>query len=124
MKSVSVAIVDDHKLFCRSLEVMVNRFKGFSVLFTASDGLDFIGKLRKQLRMPDIVIMDQFMPIMDGYQFREYQLANTQIKDIPVVVMSADGHIIEKSMRTSAHDYIKKPLDIFHLLTVVEKFVA
>jgi DNA-binding NarL/FixJ family response regulator len=66
MKSVSVAIVDDHKLFCRSLEVMVNRFKGFSVLFTASDGLDFIGKLRKQLRMPDIVIMDQFMPIMDG----------------------------------------------------------
>ncbi len=66
MKSVSVAIVDDHKLFCRSLEVMVNRFKGFSVLFTASDGLDFIGKLKKQLRMPDIVIMDQFMPIMDG----------------------------------------------------------
>ena len=66
MKSATVAIVDDHKLFCRSLEIMVNRFKGFSVLFTASDGLDFIGKLKKQLRMPDIVIMDQFMPIMDG----------------------------------------------------------
>ena len=66
MKPVSVAIVDDHKLFCRSLEVMVNRFKGFSVLFTASDGLDFIAKLKKQLRIPDIVIMDQFMPIMDG----------------------------------------------------------
>jgi DNA-binding NarL/FixJ family response regulator len=66
MKPVTVAIVDDHKLFCRSLEVMVNRFKGFSVLFTASDGLDFISKLKKQLRMPDIVIMDQFMPIMDG----------------------------------------------------------
>lgn len=66
MKSITVAIVDDHKLFCRSLEIMVNRFRGFSVLFTASDGLDFIGKLKKQLRMPDIVIMDQFMPIMDG----------------------------------------------------------
>ncbi|MBS1531887.1 MAG: response regulator transcription factor [Bacteroidetes bacterium] len=62
----SIAIVDDHKLFCRSLEVMVNRFKGFSVLFTASDGLDFINKLQKQIRTPDIVIMDQFMPIMDG----------------------------------------------------------
>jgi len=66
MKSVSVAIVDDHKLFCRSLEVMVNRFKGFSVLFTASDGLDFINKFQKQIRTPDIIIMDQYMPIMDG----------------------------------------------------------
>jgi len=66
MPSVTVAIVDDHKLFCRSLEVMINRFRGYAVLFTASDGLDFINKLKTQLTLPDIVIMDQFMPIMDG----------------------------------------------------------
>lgn len=66
MGSVTVAIVDDHKLFSRSLEVMINRFRGYSVLFTASDGLDFIHKLKMQLNRPRIVVMDQFMPIMDG----------------------------------------------------------
>jgi len=66
MRAVTVAVVDDHKLFSRSLEVMINRFRGYSVLFTASDGLDFIHKLKMQLSKPDIVIMDQFMPIMDG----------------------------------------------------------
>lgn len=66
MRSVTVAVVDDHKLFSRSLEVMINRFRGYSVLFTASDGLDFIHKLKMQLTRPQIVVMDQFMPIMDG----------------------------------------------------------
>ena len=65
MKSVTVAIADDHNLFAKSMEIMINRLRGYTVLFTASDGLDFIHKIKTKGK-PDIVIMDRIMPIMDG----------------------------------------------------------
>jgi len=124
MKSTTVAIVDDHNLFCRSLEVMINRFRGYAVLFTASDGIDFIHKLKMQLTMPDIVIMDQFMPIMDGSSTVAWLKQNHP--EIPVIALSInynEGAVFNLA-KSGVKGYLLKDaeLDEFkHSLEVIRK---
>jgi DNA-binding NarL/FixJ family response regulator len=65
MKITTIAIVDDHKLFGRSLEILMKRFTDYDVIFCSSDGLDFTQKISPKFK-PEIVLLDQNMPHMDG----------------------------------------------------------
>jgi DNA-binding NarL/FixJ family response regulator len=65
MEITSVAIIDDHKLFLKSLELLIGKFPEYKVLFCSTDGLDFTQKVNPKL-MPDVVLLDQNMPNMDG----------------------------------------------------------
>ena len=112
MKPVTVAIVDDHKLFCRSLEIMVNRFKGYSVLFTASDGIDFINKLQKQLRVPQVVIMDQYMPIMDGTATVMWLKENCPQISVITLSINYNEDVVLKMAKNGVKGYLLKDADL------------
>ena len=47
----------------------------------------------------DAILLDCEMPVMDGYQFREAQMKDPRFAQIPVVIMTADGHIQSKSTK-------------------------
>jgi two-component system, chemotaxis family, chemotaxis protein CheY len=64
------------------------------------------------------------MPVMDGFAFRKEQESVASWAGIPVVVMSADGNVVEKKLRAGAQDYLKKPVDIGILLDVVKKHLG
>lgn len=110
MNPVTVAIVDDHKLFSRSLEVMVNRLRGYSVLFTASDGLDFIHKVEKQ--RPDIVIMDQWMPIMDGATTVSWLRQNLPGIAVIVLSMNYNEEVVLKMVKSGVKGYLLKDAEL------------
>src|SRR3954462_6444865 len=56
----------------------------------AADGAQALEYLRKH-RLPRIIVLDLMMPNMDGWQFREAQLADARLRDIPVVIITAGG---------------------------------
>jgi CheY-like chemotaxis protein len=60
---------------------------GYSVV-TAADGREALQMLRSGLR-PSVILLDVMMPVMDGREFRHVQRADPDLRDIPVVVMSA-----------------------------------
>jgi CheY-like chemotaxis protein len=60
------------------------------------------------------------MPIMDGYRVREAQGKDPELAQIPVVIMSADGHAMEKQTKINAAAFIKKPLDIDRLVQTLQ----
>lgn len=68
---------------------------------------------------PDLILLDLMMPVMDGATFRENQLKNPRLADIPVVVISAftDAARLAASMRPK--HTLPKPLDMNALLKVV-----
>jgi CheY-like chemotaxis protein len=72
----------------------------------------------------DLIILDLMMPVMDGFEFRSRQKADVQISGIPVIVMSADGHVSEKMKRASVEDYVKKPVDISSFLETIARKLA
>ena len=56
----------------------------------ASNGREALQMLRDGLR-PSAIVLDLMMPVMDGWDFRNEQLRDPTLKDIPVVVITATG---------------------------------
>src|SRR5206468_11567374 len=87
---------------------------------TAEDGEDALGKLRAA--PVDLVLTDFVMPRMNGYQLCRELRADTALKSLPIVLMSAKGDKIRGQFvqQTGAVDAITKPFDARGLLAVVE----
>lgn len=68
---------------------------------------------------PRLILLDLMMPEMDGWQFREEQLKDAALKDIPVVVMTAsrglDGSPIP------AQEVLYKPIGLGEIIDAVER---
>jgi DNA-binding NarL/FixJ family response regulator len=66
MKVYKVVVVDDHTLFRNGLKLLLNSFEDMNLVAEAANGFDFI-KLLEQI-IPDVVLMDIDMPVMDGIE--------------------------------------------------------
>jgi CheY-like chemotaxis protein len=73
--------------------------------------------------MPDLIILDLWMPVLSGDQVLSMIRTTPAYKDLPVIIMSAsrDGEQIANDHLASA--FIAKPFDYDHLLTVVDGFL-
>ena len=80
--------------------------------------------LLREGRVPKVILLDLMMPVMDGFTFRREQEKDSAWARIPVVVMSADGHVDEKKARAGAVAYLRKPVDIHELLRVVRSHLG
>lgn len=63
---ISVGIVDDHQLFLKALSLMLSGFANFTVIVEALNGKDLQEKLKFIPAVPDIMLIDVNMPLMDG----------------------------------------------------------
>ena len=92
----------------RDLVAFTLRFAGYEV-FTATNGEEAI-ELAPQVK-PDLVLMDVRMPRMTGYEACRALKANPDLKDIPVVFLSAKGQEseIQQGLESGAEDYLLKP---------------
>jgi len=73
---INIGLVDDHQLFSKSLEMMLGSFKGFSVVVDARNGADLQEKLKSIDVLPDILLIDVNMPIMNGAQTATWMRSN------------------------------------------------
>ncbi len=71
---------------------------------------------------PALILLDLMMPIKNGYIFRQDQMKQVHLKDIPVIVMSADGNFSRNQLRISANDYIKKPFELLDFLAKINGY--
>lgn len=109
-------VEDDEEIRLALTDVLEDH--GFQAV-TAVNGKAALELLGNSLRHPDLILLDLMMPVMDGATFRENQLKNPRLADIPVVVISAftDAARLAASMRPK--HTLPKPLDMNALLKVV-----
>lgn len=62
----TIGLVDDHQLFLKSLQLMLNSFQVYEVVVEALHGEDLIQKLKAGTTVPDVMLVDVNMPVMDG----------------------------------------------------------
>jgi DNA-binding NarL/FixJ family response regulator len=102
-----IALVDDHTLLRNGLASIVNSFDGYSVLFEANNGKDFIRQL-KNYNAPEIVLLDINMPEMNGLDTADWIKQNLpSIKILVLSVMDTDTIIISM-LKKGARGYILK----------------
>jgi two-component system chemotaxis response regulator CheY len=69
--------------------------------------------------LPDLILLDLMLPRLDGWGFRERQLADNRLSGIPVVVLSAVGEIVRP---IKADHLLRKPVAPDTLLASIERF--
>ena len=92
--------------------------EGFSVA-AARNGKEALDYLHGA-HAPKVILLDLYMPVMTGWEFREAQKKDAAIADIPVVVVTAFGSGMTKQI--DANVVMHKPLDLDRLLTVIREY--
>lgn len=107
----------------RDLVAFTLRFAGHEV-FSASNGEEAVDMAPKV--NPDLILMDVRMPRMTGYEACKAMKANPDLKDIPVVFLSAKGqeNEIQQGLDAGAEDYLLKPFAPDKLTESVKTILA
>ncbi|HEY2385432.1 MAG TPA: response regulator [Candidatus Binatia bacterium] len=113
----SVLLIDDDVTASEPLEELL-QLEGIDVVL-AGDGAEAHAHLRGGAR-PCVIVLDLRMPGMDGYEFREEQLRDPALARIPVIVMSGDGLVDERSLELGIDEYLRKPIDVDQFITAIE----
>jgi two-component system cell cycle response regulator DivK len=124
MKKGSVAkilVVEDNQ-DNREMVVKVLKFNGYDVI-EAVDGEEGIEKAKTEA--PALILLDIYLPKMDGYEVAKRLKADKGLKDIPVIALTA--HAMkgnrEQALAAGCDGYISKPIDIRELPKQIEQFL-
>ncbi|MFD1255979.1 response regulator [Mucilaginibacter terrae] len=77
-----------------------------------------------ETEQPDILLIDLWMPGLSGDQVVRQLRKNEQLKQIPIVVISASKDGKEIAYAAGADDFLEKPYDLDALIDIVEKQLA
>jgi CheY-like chemotaxis protein len=91
----------------------------------AQDGLDALARIEELRRndssTPSAIVLDYMMPRCSGEQFRERQLANPGIADVPVVLVSAVSDLPQHGALLRPFGVLQKPVDPDRLTAMVRR---
>lgn len=104
---MKIAMVDDHNLLRNGLARLVDSFEGFEVIFEANHGKDFIDQLN-QHPVPDIVLLDINMPVMNGYETAEWIKQNLPDTKVLVLSMLDSDMAIIRMLNLGARGFVVK----------------
>ncbi|WP_343328771.1 response regulator transcription factor [Polaribacter staleyi] len=109
MMKYSVVIVDDHTLLSQAIAAMVNTFPKFKVLYTCKNGKELIDKFSASPEfIPDVVLMDINMPIMNGIETTEWITNNHGSVHVMALSVEDEDTTILKMLKVGAIGYLLK----------------
>ena len=84
----------------------------------AADGIEALALLRTR-PLPQVILLDWMMPRCDGAQVMAALQAEPALAAIPVVLLTADVRLASRAEALGVSGFLKKPVDLAHLLREV-----
>lgn len=121
-RMAKILIAEDERDI-RDLVAFTLRFAGYEVV-AAANGEEAVLLASKE--DPDLILMDVRMPRMTGYDACRVMKSNPELKDIPVVFLSAKGQEseIQTGLEAGAEEYLLKPFAPDQLTERVKSILA
>lgn len=104
----NIVIVDDHLLIAKAISSMINEFKGYNVLYEVENGKELKDKFQLEKNIPDIVLLDISMPVMNGFETAAWLKQNHPAVKVIVLTMQGDDVSLVKMIRAGAISYLNK----------------
>ena len=118
-----VVCIEDEPEMIDLVRLILGR-KGFNVI-GANGGIEGLETVQRE--RPDLVLLDLMMPDMDGWEVYQQMKADDDLRNIPVIVVTAKAQSIDKVLGlhiAKVDDYITKPFGPQELLESVEKIIG
>lgn len=117
----TIVIVDDHLLIAKALEGIIGNFGDFEVIYVAENGKDLIEKLENGEKIPDIILLDISMPLMDGFETAFWLKVNHPNIKVMALSMQGDDNSVIKMIKNGAKGYLLKNTHPKDLETALSK---
>lgn len=118
----TIALADDHQIFCDSLKALINDLGGFRVVWTARDGEETLKKIQQE-PLPDILLLDINMPKKTGIEVAEWMHENGKDVHILALTMENDEASIIKMLQYGVRGYLLKSVSAEELRNALEATV-
>jgi len=108
----TILSIDDSPINNKLIEAY---FRKDYIIISKDGGLDALKWLEDNL--PDVILLDVMMPVMDGMDVLEKIQESERLKEIPVIMVTAKTEMetIKTALTKGALDYVKKPIDFTEL---------
>ncbi len=115
-----LVVEDESEVAAVVTEILRDRYR----VELARDGAEGVAKAR--VLKPDLVVMDVFLPKLDGLDAAAALKSSTDTADIPIIMLSAHQSVAEKvrALNLGAVDYLSKPFQAVELLSRTERAIA
>jgi len=123
MRKINIVIADDHKLFRKGIAALLEDFDFIDNINEASNGAELLGLLSEMEFLPDVILLDLRMPVMDGVEAQ--QQIRKLYPDIKVIIltMEDDEQYILHLISEGVNGYLLKNADPDEMETAILKVV-
>lgn len=104
----TVAIVDDHLLIAKAIAGVIEGFSKYTVLYEVEHGKALMEKFRVAKNIPDIVLLDIVMQVMDGFDTAKWLKENHPEVLVLTLSMQDDDLSLVKMIKAGAKGYLLK----------------
>ncbi|MGA8854514.1 MAG: response regulator transcription factor [Christiangramia sp.] len=122
--SKTIIIVDDHKLFAQSLQILVNSYDGFEVIQLCKNGEELVKYFQEGNVSPDLILLDMRMPVMDGMATMQWLKENHPNQKVLTLTVDQEDETIIKMLRLGCRGYLLKDIDpeeFEHALNAIDR---
>lgn len=113
----TILIVEDNPDICQALcEVLSDMGFNTEKAFNGKEALDRL----INHPLPQLILLDLFLPVISGTEFRKRQLEIPYLAKIPVILMSADCYVKRRCIPLRVNHWLKKPFELSDLVEAIE----
>jgi len=120
-EKINIAIVDDHTLFRNGVAALMGEFDELNIVFEVENGEQLQQALAKH-PLPNVILMDINMPVMDGYESTKWLKANYPKTKVLALSMFEDDKAVIQMIKCGASGYVLKesrPRDLLEAIKTI-----
>jgi len=121
-RKIKIITVDDHDIFRKGLNMLINKIDNIEVVGEASNGIEFLDLL--DYHKPDMVFIDIRMPKMNGIEATRKALEKYPDLKIAAISMFGEEEYLENMIKAGAKGFLLKNIDAKEIEFVISQILS